>query len=275
MAKLTNRIKGIIGGVFLIVFIFLFLMFSSWFILNWWIIILFLFVDGYFLGEGINNLLAGFVGLILIIGIVGLFSAWRSSQVFFGFIVNNEFMLVILTFLYVILTYVNFRTMKEHSEISRIPYLSLRVAEDLNVYFTNDSKKMAKDIDTVFQIHIIKDKENFIEKIIKWFKDKKNYRKIRINSIKEKGYINTKKIFEGVLPVNRYRPDKAYDDETYKLEEGEKEFKIKLRITCTYSSDTGYRTNNPIEEELIVLFKKNKAEIQRQEKEYGDGYDIT
>ncbi|MDD5191690.1 MAG: hypothetical protein PHH54_03380 [Candidatus Nanoarchaeia archaeon] len=275
MIKLTNRTKGIIGGILLFIVLILFLKFSSWFISNWWVIILFLIIDGYFLGEGINNLLVGFVALVLIAILIGLLSAWRSSQIFFGFVVNNEFMLVILTFLYVVLTYINFRTIKQNSEMSRLPYLNLRVAEDLDIYLTNDSKKMVKNIDTTFQISIIKDKQNLMEKIIKWFKDKRNYKKIRIDQINEKGYINTKKIFEGLLPVIRYRIDKSYDDETYKLKKGEKEFKIKLNITCTYSSDTGFETENPIEKKLIILFKKNKAEIQRETKEYGEGYDIT
>ena len=275
MIKLTNRTKGIIGGILFFMVLVLFLMFSSWFISNWWIITLFLIIDGYLLGEGINNLLAGFSGLVLIAILIGLFSAWRSNQIFLGFVVNNEFMLVILTLLYVVLTYINFRTIKQHSEISRLPYLNLRVAEDLDIYLTNDSKKMAKNIDTTFQISIIKNKQNFMEKIVRWIKNKRNYRKIRIDKITEKGYINTTKIFEDLLPVIRYCPSKGYDDETYKLKKEGDEFKIKLKITCTYSSDTGFETENPIEEELIISFKKNNAEIQRESKEYGEGYDIT
>lgn len=77
-------------------------------------------------------------------------------------------------------------------------------------------------------------------------------------------------ILEKSFPVIKHLPDECYEIQTYKLKEGQKELKIKMKVECDYSSDTGFKTENPIEKEVIILFKKNNTEILEKKNQWID-----
>jgi hypothetical protein len=274
--KFTNRNKRILGVILLIVFIIIFLNYQSYLLANFWFIILFIILESYLFGEGFTEIIKVFLMLTAIGFLITIITAWKTPNgQFFGFTVNNEFMLVLLTSIYVIATIVNVLSFRNYSQLNRLPYLKLEVCDDLDISIKNSSEKIAKDVDTTIKLFKINESKPSLKKSSKKLKEKKICHKvIRIDILEQEGYIDTQKIFEEVLPVKKYCPS-GYDDKTYKLEKGVDKFKVKLKISCNYHSDTGFSTYEPLEKEVTILFDKKRADIEEPEKEYGDGYDIT
>lgn len=275
---ITNQNKKVIGWIIFGIFFILFLYFSSWFFQNAWIFLIIFIVLGIFLKDSIRDVLIPifiFMGILLLILLVGL---WQNESTFWNFTINNQFMLVLLTAIYVILTYFNLKTTKEYAEISRLPYLSLRVLDDLDIRVINVSNRLANDIEITFKFFKVRKESNLFTKLVDKLKEDWFYKKkVTLSFLIPKGdsYIPMKKIFEELFPVAKYNPSKYDDGWTYKLKKGAKEFNVRLIIECLYSSDTHFKTVNPLREEACLYFKKNHVEIIEPKRDYGDWKDIT
>ena len=146
LKRISNKIKKQIGIFIVIISFILLVLFSSWFFSHLWIFVIIFAVLSYFLGEDVVEIVkfAGIFGLIIFL--FYLAGIWQRGGILGGFIINNEFMIVILTTIYVFFTYINLRTTREHSEISRLPNIKLSILKDLDICLENVSNKLANNL---------------------------------------------------------------------------------------------------------------------------------
>jgi len=242
-----EKIKKVLGISFFIIAIILF--FNNLQILG----LFFGAVSAFFAKDFFEGVISAFIftGLMLL-GVLVVIS-WMTQQPVFGIIITNDMMLIIITGIYVILTYFILENTKENFELSRLPILSIKYIPKMEFRFKNESENLLmKNVNAEFEI-VYPIPITTLEKVIHYFK--------RTLGIKNKIDVNIKELMpkDSKSPdltsfvsqkLNLIKPDLTEVVQGNLRLKSDMNLKFKLILNCDYESQTDYTTPSTIKMEF-------------------------
>jgi len=279
-----RKLKEFMGLIILFLFIYLFSNFFNWFNQHKGFIALFiigfLVLLGWLWEDYFNNFLQSLFYIFIFLVGLGVVGSWLSGASFYGLIITNDIMQIVLIAVYVIFTILNVVYFKKNAELSRLPYLKIdldRNYYDLKLY--NKSKYVANHIKIKIALKELKDNINLKKKIIYYFKDESQE---KIDFIIERIEPNDKAIikFREIIKKitnTEIKEDNIYDDSVYYKAKNKLNINKKyvLEIRYIYSTDMGFKLPEEIAYNFYFNFDENENLIIKDvEHEFGDAEEI-
>jgi len=200
----------------------------------------------------LKNTIVVAVGIFYVLATI----SWWNNTLLFGLTIDDGVMLVLVTILYVLLTYINLNSNKEQFGISRLSLITA-VNENFCFRFINRGEFMIKNLIATIEINYPLPK-NLWGKIISCFKTKKLKYKIPEIFPGEEEYLDFEKEALTMLPIKKEKVDGARNFTT----NGEIQFDISLSFI--YESDTGYQIPEEIKERYEFVIKEKYLERREE-----------
>lgn len=242
---LKHEFKRILGVMLFITSIFLFFVPTN---IAKILAVLAIVVSSKLMEDEFKNILQSLItGFIAIFYIVSAISWWFKTEVFilsYKFIVSDNQILVLVTILYVLLTYLILKNSRKQFDISRVPKVKVFVEDGCALNFRNESEDLiAKNLFVSVKI-IYPIQRKFYKKLVSYFRV--NFKQMIFKGEEiEAGGNMLLKIEDELLkriPIEKNSYDKLI---------GKNSFEFEIKVSYTYETDTGYQ----IPEEINKVFR--------------------
>lgn len=208
-----------------------------------------------------------FVGLI--VTFFALCSSWWNNEQVFGRIISDSAMIVIVTTIYVILTYLNIQSNKQIFDTARLPYLQIEfgLGQHILTIHNIDKKYRAEKVEVLIEFEKAP-KKGFGGLIAS--KLKHTFRKYLENEIKfeiseimpeSRVPIRLESFFakKFLKRVSKNNPYKGVDMFATK---NKQKFRVNIRIK--YSTDTGFESPQDVKRTFYFERNQNGLELKKE-----------